>query len=352
MDLLSQDEIDALLHGADSIPETKQVEKVGSEAVAFDLSSQDRIVRGRMPTLELINERFTRYMRISVFNMLRKPAEISMRSVQILKFGEYQSSLFVPTSLSMVRFRPLTGTALVTMEAKLVFSLVENFFGGDGRFHTRIEGREFTLTEKRIVNLLLNLIFEDYQNAWLPVMKTQFQYLDSDVNPAMATIVSQSEVVILSSFHLDLNGGGGDFHIVMPYSMIEPIRELLDAGIQGNKVDTDIRWSKALQDEVMDVGVNFNVKLLDVTLPLHDIMQLRAGDVIPIKMPEECTAYVESLPSYRGKLGQANDNIAIKITQQLERPETNKSDLVLLDGENTFNAIKHESHEDEVDSDL
>ncbi|USH03196.1 flagellar motor switch protein FliM [Grimontia kaedaensis] len=335
-DLLSQDEIDALLHGVDDVEEEEQDSGSGgggdiASASNFDFSSQDRIVRGRMPTLELINERFARHMRISLFNMLRKTAEVSINGVQMVKFGEYQNTLFVPTSLNMVRFRPLKGTALVTMEARLVFILVENFFGGDGRFHARIEGREFTPTERRVIQMLLKLIFEDYKDAWAPVMKVEFEYLDSEVNPAMANIVSPTEVIVVSSFHIELDGGGGDFHVVMPYSMVEPIRELLDAGIQSDKMDTDKRWSKALQDEVMDVEVGLTAKLLETSLSLRDLMELEAGDVIPVKMPDACTVYIEDLPTFRGKMGQSNDNLAIKITDKLKRPEVMKSDVTLLE---------------------
>ena len=206
-DLLSQDEIDALLHGVDDVEE-EELGSAGDPGIAqFDFSSQDRIVRGRMPTLELVNERFARHMRISLFNMMRRTAEVSINGVQMLKFGEYVHTLFVPTSLNMVRFRPLKGTALITMEARLVFILVENFFGGDGRYHAKIEGREFTPTERRIIQMLLKLVFEDYKDAWAPVMDVGFEYLDSEVNPAMANIVSPTEVIVVSSFHIELDGG-------------------------------------------------------------------------------------------------------------------------------------------------
>lgn len=290
-DLLTQDEIDALLHGVDEPEDEIHDNDVANDVATFDFSSQDRIVRGRMPTLELINERFARHMRISLFNMLRKTAEVSINGVQMIKFGEYQNTLYVPTSLNMVRFRPLKGTALITMEARLVFILVENFFGGDGRFHAKIEGREFTPTERRIVQMLLKLVFEDYREAWSPVMGVEFEYLDSEVNPTMANIVSPTEVIVVSSFHIEVDGGGGDFHVVMPYSMVEPIRELLDAGVQSDKMDTDVRWSKALRDEIMDVPVNLRAKLLDVDLSLRDLMELQVGDVIPIDMPEQATIF-------------------------------------------------------------
>lgn len=329
-DLLSQDEIDALLHGVDEVEEEDISSSVADNEprlMQFDFSSQDRIVRGRMPTLEMVNERFARHMRISLFNMMRRTAEVSINGVQMLKFGEYVHTLFVPTSLNMVRFRPLKGTGLITMEARLVFILVDNFFGGDGRYHAKIEGREFTPTERRIIQMLLKLIFEDYKEAWAPVMDVSFEYLDSEVNPAMANIVSPTEVVVVSSFHIELDGGGGDFHVALPYSMLEPIRELLDAGVQSDKEDTDLRWSKALRDEIMDVSVELSTRMMDVDLTLRDIMELKVGDIIPVEIPEHITVLVEDLPSFRAKMGRSRDNVALKITEKIKRPESVKSEL-------------------------
>lgn len=345
-DLLSQDEIDALLHGVDDVDDVDEtVEEDSGNAVSFDFSSQDRIVRGRMPTLELINERFARHMRISLFNMLRKTAEVSINGVQMMKFGEYQNTLYVPTSLNMVRFRPLKGTALITMEARLVFILVENFFGGDGRFHAKIEGREFTPTERRIIQLLLKVVFEDYKEAWSPVMGVEFEYLDSEVNPSMANIVSPTEVIVVSSFHIEVDGGGGDFHVVMPYSMVEPIRELLDAGVQSDKMETDVRWSSALREEIMDCPVNFRVNLLEKDISLRDLMELQPGDVIPIEMPEHATMFVEDLPTYRVKMGRAEEKLAIQISEEIERPNVVKTDLAFL-GKDILSELESEDDED------
>ncbi|ANP77191.1 flagellar motor switch protein FliM [Vibrio sp. 10N.222.51.C8] len=346
-DLLSQDEIDALLHGVDDVEEVEDVlETENDNAVNFDFSSQDRIVRGRMPTLELINERFARHMRISLFNMLRKTAEVSINGVQMMKFGEYQNTLYVPTSLNMVRFRPLKGTALITMEARLVFILVENFFGGDGRFHAKIEGREFTPTERRIIQLLLKIVFEDYKEAWSPVMGVEFEYLDSEVNPSMANIVSPTEVIVVSSFHIEVDGGGGDFHVVMPYSMVEPIRELLDAGVQSDKMETDVRWSTALRDEIMDVPVNFRVNLLEQDISLRDLMELRPGDVIPMNMPEHATMFVEELPTYRVKMGRSGEKLAVQISEKIQRPHVVKTDLAFL-GKDLLSELENSDDDDE-----
>ncbi|KOE01008.1 flagellar motor switch protein FliM [Vibrio parahaemolyticus] len=346
-DLLSQDEIDALLHGVDDVDDIDEPLDNDTEgAVSFDFSSQDRIVRGRMPTLELINERFARHMRISLFNMLRKTAEVSSNGVQMMKFGEYQNTLYVPTSLNMVRFRPLKGTALITMEARLVFILVENFFGGDGRFHAKIEGREFTPTERRIIQLLLKIVFEDYKEAWSPVMGVEFEYLDSEVNPSMANIVSPTEVIVVSSFHIEVDGGGGDFHVVMPYSMVEPIRELLDAGVQSDKMETDVRWSSALREEIMDCPVNFRVNLLEKDISLRDLMELQPGDIIPIEMPEHATMFIEDLPTYRVKMGRSEDKLAVQVSQEIERPHVVKTDLAFL-GKDIMSELENDDDRDD-----
>ena len=329
-DLLTQDEIDALLHGVDDVEEEDVVQGTAPGVTTFDFSSQDRIVRGRMPTLELVNERFARHMRISLFNMMRRTAEVSINGVQMLKFGEYVHTLFVPTSLNMVRFRPLKGTALITMEARLVFILVENFFGGDGRYHAKIEGREFTPTERRIIQMLLKLVFEDYKEAWAPVMDVEFEYLDSEVNPAMANIVSPTEVIVVSSFHIELDGGGGDFHVAMPYSMLEPIRELLDAGVQSDKGDTDLRWSKALRDEIMDVQVGLSTRLLQTDVSLRQLMDMKPGDIFPVIMPESLLVFVEDLPTFRAKLGRTHDKVAVRIVEKIKRPDSVKNELTLV----------------------
>ena len=244
--------------------------------------------------------------------------------------NEFGGGIFSNASLTMVRFRPLKGTGLITMEARLVFILVDNFFGGDGRYHAKIEGREFTPTERRIIQMLLKLVFEDYKEAWSPVMDVSFEYLDSEVNPAMANIISPTEVIVISSFHIELDGGGGDFHVALPYSMLEPIRELLDAGVQSDKEDTDLRWSKALRDEIMDVQVEVSASLLDVDLTLQQIMELKEGDIIPIEMPEHVVMYVEDLPTFRTKMGRSRDNVALKITEKIPRPTSVKSELQLL----------------------
>ena len=325
-DLLTQDEIDALLHGVSSGDVDTDADEtvVDGEAHSYDFASQDRIVRGRMPTLEMVNERFTRYFRISLFNMLRRSPEIAVGGVQMLKFAEYIHSLFVPASLNLIKIKPLRGTALVIFDPKLVFSIVDNFFGGDGRFHAKIEGREFTPTEQRIIHKLLEITFKDLKEAWNPAMKLEFEFTGMEVNPHFANIVSPSEVVVVTTFHVELEGGGGDMHVTMPYSMVEPIRELLDSGIQSDREDADERWLTALREEIKEAEVEISSILGESVISVRALNQLKPGDIIPMDIPKTVTLCVEDIPIMRGGFGVSNGKNAVKVTECVVPPPAKK----------------------------
>jgi len=333
-DLLSQDEIDALLHGVDGGDiETETDEELDpSEARGYDFTSQDRIVRGRLPTLEMINERFARYFRTSLFSLLRRNADISVSGIQMLKFSEFIHSLFVPTSLNTVKLYPLRGKGLFVLDPKLVFSVVDSFFGGTGRFHAKIEGRDFTPTEIRVVRMLLDRMFSDFQQAWKPAMDIEFEYVESEVNPQFANIVSPSEVVVVTTFNIDLESGGGDFYVCLPYSMIEPIRDLLDAGVQSDRGDKDERWVDAMKEEVMGITVELSSTLVRTSLSVREISKLKVGDVIPLDIPEEVEVKAEDLTVLKGKLGVSNGNYAIKVSEWIMRKKGQQlQQLVALD---------------------
>ena len=320
-DLLSQDEIDALLHGVDSGDvETSTDEALDpDEARNYDFASQDRIVRGRLPTLEMINERFARYFRTSLFNMLRHSADISISGIQMLKFSEFVHSLFVPTSLNIIKVSPLRGKSLFVLDPKLVFSIVDSFFGGSGRFHTKIEGRDFTPTELRVVQILLDIAFKDFTMAWQPVLDIQFEFVNSEVNPQFANIVSPSEVVVVTTFNIDLESGGGDFYVCLPYSMLEPIRELLDAGVQSDRGERDERWETAMREEIMGVDIELSSLMTETVVTLRTLAGLEVGDVIPIDVGDQVEVCAEGLPVFHGRVGTHNKNYAIKIDRWIQR---------------------------------
>lgn len=322
-DLLSQEEIDALLQGVDGgeVETEKGVDSPTGEASAYDFNSQDRIVRGRMPTLEMVNERFARYFRISLFNFLRRSTEVSVSGIQMLKFSEYVHSLFVPTNLNIIKIKALRGSALFVFDPSLVFMIVDTYFGGSGKFHSTAEGREFTATEIRVIRIVLDIVFEDLKKAWEPVLKLDFEYVNSEVNPQFANIVSPTEVMVVSTIHLELEGGGGDIQFSLPYSMLEPIRELLDAGIQSDRGDIDVRWKSALRGDIKTADVGVNCVLLKKEVSLKDVLSFKEGDILPINLPEQVIVESGEMPLFRGKLGESNGHFAVKLQEKMEREE-------------------------------
>ncbi|MGE0072429.1 MAG: flagellar motor switch protein FliM [Thiomonas sp.] len=317
-DVLSQDEVDALfggIAGEQQAPEPPPQDEGGVRP--YDLASQDRIVRGRMPTLEVINERFARLWRVSLFNFLRRSSEISVSSVRLTKYNEFIRGLVVPSNLNLVQMKPLRGTALFIFDPRLIFSVVDNFFGGDGRFHARIEGRDFTPLEQRIIKRMLDMVFKEYRTAWSPVLALEPEVTRSEVNPQFVNIATPTEVVIVTSFNVEIEGGGGSLHICIPYSMVEPIREQLTTGMTTDRNEVDHRWVRALQTEMREAEVELRVELLQRQILVRELLHLRVGDVLPVEMPETVVARVDGIPVLVGEYGRHDDKMALKIRQQL-----------------------------------
>ena len=320
-EVLNQDEIDALLKGVDNgaVPTTgAATPALQGEVRAFDLATQTRLVRGRMPTLEMINDRFARLFRIGMFNMLRRTPGIGVAPVVVQKFSEYTQNLHVPSSLNLVRFNPLRGTALMVLDATLVFSIVDTFFGGNGRY-AKIEGREFTLTEGRVIQMVLKQAFSDMAEAWNIIAGIKIEYLSSEINPHFATIVSPSELVVVSSFRFDLEGGGGELHVTMPYAMLEPVRDVLDSGMQSDRMDRDETWTQTLREEIEEAEVEMVPVLGHASLTVGNLVDLKPGDVIPCDFDGSVTLIAEGVPVARGNYGASRGQQAVKVTQRVTR---------------------------------
>ncbi|HEU4620523.1 MAG TPA: flagellar motor switch protein FliM [Gammaproteobacteria bacterium] len=317
--VLSQDEINALLHGVENgrIDTEDAYRLRDGVARPVDLTAHERIVRGRMPTLEMINNRFCRNLRVSLFNFLQRAVNVTFSGVKLRKFAEHIHTLTLPTSLNMVRMSPLRGHALFILDSKLVFSLVETYFGGGGRFSTRMDAREFTAMENRVINLTLERCFADMRDAWSPVLGVEFEYVNSEVNPQFANIVSPTELVVVSTFALDIDDIGGELHVTLPYAMLEPIRELLDAGVQSDRDARDDRWTTSIRAEMGTAEVELHATLLETQLSLRKLLELKAGDIVPVELPEEVTLCAEGVPIFRGNFGVSNGNNAIKVLRRV-----------------------------------
>ncbi|MFL6605963.1 MAG: flagellar motor switch protein FliM [Steroidobacteraceae bacterium] len=316
--ILDQDEIDALIHGVDTGSVNIAPEPGPGEVRNYDFNNQMRIVRGRMPTLEMINERFARIFRVSLYNLLRRTAEISVQAIQVKKFSEYVHTLHVPTSLNLVKMNPLRGTALVVLEPKLVFATVDNFFGGTGR-HAKIEGREFTATEQRIIHMVLRNVFSDLHEAWSHVAPIELEFVQAEINPHFANIVSPSEIVVVTSFHIEVDGGGGNLHVTMPYSMIEPLREILDAGVASDRVEKDERWMVCLREEIEDAEVQLTTRLGHCNISLATLLNLKPGDIVPCDFQGKVTVLAEDVPVFRGSFGLSHGLQAVKVEERVRR---------------------------------
>lgn len=324
-DILSQDEVDALLKGVTGEAEEEVREEDVSGVRPYNIGKQERIVRGRMPGLELINERFARLFRIGLFNFIRRSAEISVGPVRVMKYSEFIRNLVVPTNLNLVHMKPLRGTGLFIFDPNLVFLVVDNLFGGDGRFHMRVEGRDFTPTEQRIIQNMLNVVFEEMQKCWQPLHPIEFEYVRSEMNTQFANIATPSEVVVVTTFNIELGSGGGDFHVCLPYAMIEPIRDLLYSSMQGERLEVDERWTRLLTKQIQVAEVNLVATLGEAPVTLEQILNMQVGDVISLDIPEAIVAEVDGVPVLECKYGVLNGQYALKVNKILTVPESEPS---------------------------
>jgi flagellar motor switch protein FliM len=310
---LSQEEVDALLKGVTGDQDETRVQEDPSGVRPYDLATQERIVRGRMPTLEIINERFARLFRISLFNFLHRAAEVSIGPVRVTKYSEFIRNLVVPTNLNLVHMKPLRGTVLIVFDPNLVFLLVDNMFGGDGRFHARVEGRDFTLTEQRIIQRILNIVFETYAKSWEPVYPIEFEYIRSEMNTQFANIATPNEVVVSTTFTIELGPVSGEMHFCTPYSTIEPIRDILTSSLQGETLEMDKRWIRLLKQQIKTAEVELVANLGTARLTFGDMLQMKVGDVIPLSVPQPLSATVDDVPVLECSYGQMNGQYALRI---------------------------------------
>ena len=314
---LSQEEVDALLKGVtgDQDDALAQVDESGIRP--YNLATQERIVRGRMPTLEIINERFARLLRIGLFNFLHRTAEVSIGPVRVHKYSEFIRNLVVPTNLNLVHMKPLRGTALMVFDPNLVFLLVDNLFGGDGRFHTRVEGRDFTQTEQRIIQRILSIVFETYAKSWEPVYPVEFEYVRSEMNTQFANIATPNEVVVATTFTIELGPVSGEMHFCTPYSMIEPIRDILTSSLQGETLEMDKRWVRLMTQQIQTAEVEIVADLGTAKASLGELLNMKVGDVISLQVPEIIAAKVDGVPVMECSYGKLNGQYALRVEKLL-----------------------------------
>ena len=316
--ILSQDEVDALLQGITG--ESQKMEEDDAPATGvrnYDLASQERIVRGRMPTMEVINERFARNIRLGLFNLIRKSPEVSIGGIKVQKFSAFLREIVVPTNFNIVAVKPLRGSGLIICDPSLVFAVIDSLFGGIGKFHTRIEGRDFSPTELRVILRLVETIITEYRRAWAGIYPLDLEYQRSEMQPQFANIATPSEIVVATAFTLEIGETTGSIHFCIPYSTLEPIRDVLYSTIQGDAAEPDHRWVNLLKQQIQSAEVEVVAELATAPATVEQLLSFKPGDFIELDLEPVIQAKVDGVPVFDCHYGTSNGRYSIKVEQLL-----------------------------------
>ena len=321
---LSQEEVDALLEGVTGESQ-KSVEEAAEhgEVRTYNISSQERIVRGRMPTMEIVNERFTRNLRVGLFNFIRRSPEISVGPVTVQRYSAFLRELAVPTNFNIVAIRPLRGSGLIVCEPALVFGVIDTLYGGIGKFQTRIEGRDFSATEQRVINRLVDVITAEYKKAWKGIYPLELEYQRSEMQPQFANIATPSEIVISTSFQLEIGDITGAIHFCFPYSTLEPIRDVLYSSTQGDSIEVDRRWVNLLTREIQAAEITLVAELARADATIEQLLAMKKGDFIELDRQPKIQASGDGVPIFECQYGTHNSKYAIRIDKALRGNDQN-----------------------------
>ena len=316
--ILSQDEVDALLQGITGESQKLEQEEVPEGGIReYNLASQERIVRGRMPTMEIINERFARNIRVGLFNFIRKSPEVAIGGIKVQKYSHFLREIVVPTNFNIMAVKPLRGSGLIVCDPSLVFAVIDALFGGLGKFHARIEGRDFSPTEQRVILRLVEVICTEYQKAWKGIYPLELDYVRSEMQPQFATIATPSEIVVSSSFTLEVGETTGTIYFCIPYSTLEPIRDVLYSTTQGDSTEPDRRWVNLLKTQIQAAQVELVAELGSAPATVEQLLAFQPGDFIELDLETLINAKVDGVPVFSCHYGTSNNRYAIKIEEML-----------------------------------
>lgn len=326
-DLLSQDEIDALLKGVSGEDESASEPVVGKTRVRpYNPATQHRVIRERLHALDMINERFARQFRMGIFNLLRRSADITVDAVKYQSYSEFSRNMPMPTNINMISMKPLRGSALIVFPPTLVFMVVENLFGGDGRFLTRSEGREFTNTEQRIILRLLNLAIDAYSDSWKSVYPLDISYVRSEMQSKFANITnSPNEIVVNTSFNIEVGNISSSFQICMPYAMIEPLRDRLANAMHDTQYGKDSGWKSRMATELTQSEVELVAEFASIPARLAHVMALKKGDILSLDLPETVVARVDGVPVMECEFGSQHNQRALRVRRMIDHARRSAS---------------------------
>jgi flagellar motor switch protein FliM len=313
--ILSQDEVDALLQGMGGEDEATDSAQAAppSGPRQYDVASAERVVRGRMPALEVVNERFARNVRGALMQMIRRSPEVSIGGVKAQKYSAFLREIVVPTNFNLVSVKPLRGSGLIVCDPNLVFAVIDALFGGMGKYPTRIEGREFSITEQRVIQRLVELIIAEYGKAWQGIYPLQLHYQRSEMQPQFATVATPAEMVVTTSFTLEIGDSQGAIHFCIPYATLEPIRDVLYSSSNGDTAEPDRRWIDLLKTQIQSAEVDLVAELASAPATVEQLLSFKVGDFIELDLNPAIQAHVNGVPVLDCHYGTSNGKYAIKI---------------------------------------
>ncbi|MFN5048361.1 flagellar motor switch protein FliM [Roseateles sp.] len=321
--ILSQDEVDALLQGITGESQKLEAEEEQVGGIRdYNLASQERIVRGRMPTMEIINERFARNIRVGLFNFIRKSPEVAIGGIKVQKYSAFLREIVVPTNFNIVSVRPLRGSGLIVCDPTLVFAVIDSLFGGIGKFHARIEGRDFSATEQRVILRLVEVITAEYRKAWTGIYPLELEYQRSEMQPQFANIATPSEIVVSTSFTLEIGETSGTVYFCIPYSTLEPIRDVLYSTTVGDSSEPDRRWVNLLKHQIQAAEVELVAELATAPATVEQLLAFKPGDFIELDLDPVIKAKVDGVPVFDCHYGTSNGKYALKIDKMLTSPDS------------------------------
>lgn len=318
-DILSQDEVDALLKGiAEGEIETEKLEEASGIKV-YDFTGQEKIVRGRMPSLDIANERLARNFRLSLSAAIRHMVDVTNVNVNITKFYDFMRGIPFPSSINVFKMEPLRGFGLLVFDAPMIFSLIEYFFGGTGKGYYKPEGREFTPIEQKIIHKVVLMFFDDMEEAWRPVFPMKPTYVRSEMNPQFVTIVTPVDVVIKVEFILEIEGKQCKAFVCIPYGSVEPIKEKLYSAFSADRDELDIKWLERLKESLKETSVIVKGVLGSTIFTVKEVLDLKDGDILLLnkRSDDDIDIMVEDMPKYKGRFGLFRGSHALKITKVL-----------------------------------
>jgi flagellar motor switch protein FliM len=318
-DLLSQEEIDALLKGVSGEDETTTGTTSQTKSRPYDPAKQHRVIKERLHALDIINERFARHFRVAIFNFLRRSSDITVDSVRYQSYNDFSRNVPVPTNINIIAMKPLKGSGLIVFPPNLVFTVVDNLFGGDGRFLTRLEGREFTNTEQRIIQRMLQLAIDAYSESWRTVYPLEITYMRSEMQSKFANITnSPNEIVVINNFNIDVGNLSTNFQICFPFTMLEPIKDILTNPLRETNDDPENLWGRHMAGELRQSQVELVADLTTISSRIQEVIELEVGDILPMELPETVTTSVEGIPVMECEYGSQNDKRALRVIRMLD----------------------------------